>query len=334
MNTEIKNISVDSLNEAKKLLLNDELVVFPTETVYGLGGNAFSDASIKKIYETKGRPSNNPLIVHIHKDYDIDSLVYRDYDYCYKLAEKFLPGPLTMVYRSKNTVSPLICGLNTLAVRIPSHTGCQEFLKAVDIPVPAPSANISKHVSPVSSEHCYDDLKGRVKLILEGGECVGGIESTVLDVTKSVPVILRRGLITKEMIETVTGKCEYAKYVQGEPVSSPGVMYAHYMPNCQTAYFTLDKIDELKDCYQSIVKSGKNPYIMCDFSISSVLGKNYNVLDLGKNSYEAAGLLYKRLREGEKVADVILGVELSYKDEVGQSVMNRLLKSFGKGLYT
>lgn len=334
MQTKIKKIDENSLKEAKELLLNDELVVFPTETVYGLGGNAYSDNSIKKIYETKGRPSNNPLIVHVHKDYDLDELVYRDYDYCYSLAEKFLPGPLTMVYRSKNNLSPLICALNTLAIRIPSHTECQKFLKYVDLPIPAPSANISKHVSPVSSQHCLDDLNGKVNLILEGGECVGGIESTVLDVTKSVPVILRRGLITKEMIESVTGKCEYATFVRGEPVSSPGVMYAHYMPNCKTAYFRLDELEELKEYYSSIVKQGKKPYIMCDFNTISVLGNSFNYLDLGKNSYESAGLLYKRLRQAEKVADVLIGVELSYKDEVGQSVMNRLLKSFGKGLYT
>ncbi len=334
MITEIKEINKQSLEQAKKLLMSDELVVFPTETVYGLGANAFSDNAIKKIYQVKGRPSNNPLIVHVHSEYDIDKLVYRDYGYTYKLAEKFLPGPLTMVYRSKGVVSSLICGLGTLAIRIPEHKGCQEFLKFVDMPIPAPSANISKHVSPTTAEHCLADLNGKVPLILQGGKSDGGIESTVLDCTGEIPVILRKGLITKEMIESVCGRCEYATYTKGQEVSSPGVMYAHYMPNCQTALFKQDQIEQAKTLYSLFVKSGKKPYIMCDFKIKSILGEGYNYLNLGSNSVECASNLYDKLREGEKVADIIIAFELSYQDEVALSVMNRLIKACGKGLYT
>ncbi len=334
MLTEIKKINKNSLEQAKKLLESDQLVVFPTETVYGLGANAFSDEAIKKIYEVKGRPSNNPLIVHVHSDYDIDKLVYRDYDYVFKLADKFLPGPLTMVYRSKGVVSPLICGLGTLAIRIPEHKGCQEFLKYVNMPIPAPSANISKHVSPTTAEHCLADLNGRVELILQGGKSDGGIESTVVDCTGEFPVILRKGLVTKEMIESVCGRCEYAQYVEGQQVSSPGVMYAHYMPNCKTALFKIDEIEQAKSLYMSYIKSSKKPYIMCDFNIKSVLGNGYNFLELGSNSTECASNLYERLRDGEKVADIIIAFELTYKDEIAQSVMNRLIKACGKGLYT
>jgi len=334
MLTEIKEINEKSLRQAKALLQADELVVFPTETVYGLGANAFSDKAIKKIYEVKGRPSNNPLIVHVHSEYDIDKLVYRDHDYTYKLAEKFLPGPLTMVYRSKGVVSPLICGLGTLAIRIPEHKGCQEFLKYVDMPIPAPSANISKHVSPTTAEHCLADLDGKVSLILQGGKSDGGIESTVLDCTGEVPIILRKGLITKEMIENVCGKCEYAKFVEGQQVSSPGVMYAHYMPNCQTALFNENEIDKAKNLYLEFVKNGKKPYFMCDNELKQKIGEEFNYLDLGSNSTECASNLYEKLREGERVADIIIAFELTYKDEISQSVMNRLVKACGKGLYT
>ena len=333
-NTEIKQIDKKSLQWAKKLLEEDELVVFPTETVYGLGANAFSDKAIQKIYEVKGRPSNNPLIVHVHENYDIDKLVYREYDYVYKLAERFLPGPLTMVYRSKGVVSPLVCGLGTLAIRIPEHKGCQEFLKFVDMPIPAPSANISKHVSPTTAEHCYADLNGKVPLILQGGKSDGGIESTVLDCTGEIPVILRKGLITKEMIEEVCGKCEYATFIEGQAVSSPGVMYAHYMPNCQTALFKISEIDKAKELYLSFVKNGKIPYFMCDSKTKSILGEGYNFLDLGSSSKECASNLYEKLREGERVADIIIAFEISYNDELSLSVMNRLVKACGKGLYT
>ena len=333
-NTKIQKINKNSLKLAKNLLENNELVVFPTETVYGLGGNAFSDDSIKKIYQTKGRPSNNPLIVHVHKKYDISKLVYIDNEYSKKLAKKFLPGPLTMVYRSKNNVSSLICGLNTLAIRVPKHKGCQKFLKFVDMPIPAPSANISKHVSPVTAEHCFDDLKGKVELILQGGKCKGGIESTVVDVTGEYPIILRKGLITKEMIEKVVGRCEYAVYNKDEPVSSPGVMYAHYMPNCETKLFKISEIEEAKRFYLSFINNSKKPYIMCDFNIKSILGDGYNYLCLGSSSSECASTLYDKLREGEKVADIIIAFELSFKDELASSVMNRLVKACGKGLYT
>ena len=333
-NTKIKEINEESLIWAKELLENDGLVVFPTETVYGLGANAFSDEAIKKIYEVKGRPSNNPLIVHVHSGYDIDKLVYRDYEYTYKLAEKFLPGPLTMVYRSKGVVSPLICKLGTLAVRIPEHKGCQEFLKYVNMPIPAPSANISKHVSPTTAEHCLSDLNGKVPLILQGGKSDGGIESTVLDCTGEIPVILRKGLITKEMIEEVCGRCEYAPFVEGQAVSSPGVMYAHYMPNCQTALFKKENILEAKELYQSFIKNGKIPYFMCDFEIKAILGEGYNYLNLGSSSKECASNLYDKLREGERVADIIIAFEISYNDELSLSVMNRLVKACGKGLYT
>ena len=177
-----------SLQLAEKLLSEGKLVAFPTETVYGLGADARNDEAVKLIYATKGRPSDNPLIVHVDKDYDIAQLVTDIPDYAKLLAKAFLPGPLTMVYKSRGVVSPVVsCGLDTLAVRVPSHKGAQQFLKFVGMPVAAPSANLSKHVSPVTAQHVYSDLGGRIELILDGSKCSGGIESTVFDCTGSVP---------------------------------------------------------------------------------------------------------------------------------------------------
>ena len=155
----IRKIDGYSLELAKKLISGGSLVAFPTETVYGLGANAYSDDAIKAIYDAKNRPLDNPLIVHVHKDYDITELVF-DNDIAKKIREKFCPGPITLVYNSKNKVSPLVsCGLSTLAIRIPSHESAQKFLEYVDLPIAAPSANVSKHTSPVTALHVFEDFK-------------------------------------------------------------------------------------------------------------------------------------------------------------------------------
>ena len=171
-NVKIFKITDNTLKIAKDYILHDELVAFPTETVYGLGANAFSDTAIRAIYEAKGRPIDNPLIVHVHKDYDISKLVYDEKPYVKRLRDAFLPGPLTIVYKSKGAVSPLVsCGLDTLALRVPSSSYAQRFLRYVDIPVAAPSANLSKHTSPVTAMHVYEDFKDKIPMILDGGRC-------------------------------------------------------------------------------------------------------------------------------------------------------------------
>ena len=190
MQTKIEKITPESLREAKNLIERGEVVAIPTETVYGLGGNAFDDNAVKKIFEVKGRPNDNPLIAHVHLDYDLLKIVDYDPPYAKKLREAFLPGPLTLVYPSKGKVSPFVsCGLDTLAVRVPAHEGAQAFLREVGIPIVAPSANLSRHVSPTSALHVYNDFAGKIPLILDGGECEGGIESTVCDCTGAILLV-------------------------------------------------------------------------------------------------------------------------------------------------
>ena len=188
MQTVIKPISEESISQAKEILLNGGIIGMPTETVYGLGAIATLPNAVLKIFEVKGRPSDNPLIAHVHKDYDLTKLVNINCDYVYKLIKEFMPGPLTLVLESKGVVcAEAVCGGQTLAVRMPSHQGCQQLLKAVDMPIVAPSANLSKHTSPVTANHVYNDLNGKIELILDGGKSQGGIESTVLDVTEYPP---------------------------------------------------------------------------------------------------------------------------------------------------
>lgn len=329
MNTEILPITERSLYRSAQLIKQGGAVAFPTETVYGLGANAFDDGAVKSIFEIKGRPSDNPLIVHVHKDYDLSSLVSYIPDYAVKLSRSFLPGPLTMVYRSEGKVSSAVsCGLNTLAIRIPSHEGAQRFLKYVDLPIAAPSANVSKHVSPVTAKHVYDDLRGKIELILDGGKCRGGIESTVLDCTGTVPVVLRSGLITREMIASVVGKCEEYVMKDGERVASPGMKYKHYSPKCRTVLFEYADRAKAYALYNDYLSKGERAFLMCDSSVAEEFNPK-NLLDLGTDEAQIASNLYDKLREGEAVADIIIAVAPEKQDGVMVGVMNRMRKACG-----
>lgn len=327
METIIRGITPDSLAEAKRILLEGGAVAFPTETVYGLGADARSDAAVENIYRIKGRPQDNPLIVHVHLNFDLNSLVYDDKPYAKVLRQTFLPGPLTLVYRSKGRVSSRVsCGLDTLAVRVPSHPGAQEFLRYVNLPIAAPSANISKHVSPVSAEHVYFDLNGKIPLILDGGASSGGIESTVCDVTGEYPVVLRTGLVSAEMIADVVGRCEIYKPKEGERVRSPGMKYKHYAPKCKTKLFGGDELDSAVKAFGELERQGARVYVLCGDEVKDLFPSD-KILDLGKTETEMAANLYELLHEGEKIADVILAVEPKKKDGVMAGVINRLSKA-------
>lgn len=325
--TRIEEIGERSLLAAKEYLLQGECVAFPTETVYGLGADARSDAAVDNIYAVKGRPQDNPLIVHVHSGYDLNELVYDDKPYAKKLREAFLPGPLTLVYRSRGTVSKKVsCGLDTLAVRVPSHEGAQRFLRAVGIPVAAPSANRSKHVSPVTAGHVYDDLYGKIPLILDGGPCSGGIESTVCDVTGDYPVVLRQGLVSREMIESVAGKCGLYVPKAGEQVRSPGMKYKHYAPACRTCLFEADEIGKALTCFYRNRDAGMRVLILCEEAAADNFPSD-SVLRLGNTAEEMAANLYALLRDAETKADMLIAVKPHARGGVMDGVLNRLCKA-------
>lgn len=329
MQTLILPLDDNSVQMAANILKNGGIIGMPTETVYGLAAMGTDGEAVKTVFEVKGRPQDNPLIAHVHKDYDLEKLVFTDMPYVRKLIDKFTPGPLTLVFYSKGVVcKEAVCGGETLAVRIPSHEGCQKLLRAVDSPLVAPSANLSKHTSPVTAAHVYNDLQGKIPLILDGGKCSGGIESTVLDVTGPVPRILRAGLVTKEMIESVVGACEIAAHREGDKVRSPGVKYRHYRPKCETALFEADEIEQLKKRYNAEKISGKKPFVMCSSAVAKQL-EGYDILDLGLTGEEIASNLYDKLLEGEAKADVILAVATEREDGVYLGIMNRMRKSCG-----
>ena len=329
MITKIKKVTDESLNEADAIIKKGGVVAIPTETVYGLGGDAFNDDAVKSIFEIKGRPNDNPLIAHVHLDYDLSNVIDYDPPYAKKLRQAFLPGPLTLVYPSKNKVSLLVsCGLDTLAIRVPAHAGAQAFLKKVGVPIVAPSANLSKHVSPTSAKHVYDDFEGKIPLILDGGECEGGIESTVCDCTGDIPVVLRPGLITREMIAEVVGDCKSYEpdFSKKEKVKSPGLLYKHYSPRCQTLLFTIEQLDEAMLAYNKYEK--KRVAFLCEEGLVRMLEQTGAiVLNLGKTQADMATNLYKLLRKAEKVADLLIAIEPTEKGGVMEGVLNRLRKA-------
>ena len=331
MNTVIKQITNESLEQAKNLIFSGEVVAIPTETVYGLGGNAFDDNAVKRIFEVKGRPSDNPLIAHVHKDYDLSQIIDFEPAYAKALRQAFMPGPLTLVYPSKGKVSARVsCGLNTLAVRMPSHAGAQAFLKTVGVPIVAPSANLSRHVSPTSALHVYDDFAGKIPLILDGGECQGGIESTVCDCTGEIPVILRPGLITKEMIASVVGECLVYEHKQNsnEKVKSPGVLYKHYAPRCKTTLFSESTPIEQILAYAKQGLEQKEIAVLCEDKFVADFEKaGVKCLNLGKTQAEMAMRLYATLREAEKICKELIVIKPTSTDGIMAGVLNRLEKA-------
>ena len=329
MITQILPVTSRSLAYAKELIEAGEVVAFHTETVYGLGADACNDAAVKKIFALKGRPADNPLIAHVHSGYEISGLVETP-AWTARLREKFLPGPLTMVYPSKGVVSPSVsCGLPTLSLRVPSSPTAQAFLRAVDRPIAAPSANRSKHVSPVTAQHVYDDFAGDIPLILDGGASQGGIESTVLDCTGTVPLILRAGLVTREMIAAEVGACEYYHMQAGEKPKSPGMAYKHYAPSCRTAFFAADDAAGAVRCYNAEKGRGGTPVLLCEHAVA-LAHADCRVLDLGNTPEEMASNLYAHLRTGEHMATLLIGIEPAARGGVMDGVRNRLLRAFGQ----
>ena len=327
METQICKAEGEALRKAAALIRAGQTVAFHTETVYGLGANAFSDEAVLKIFALKGRPADNPLIVHVHPEYDISCLVDGVPPYAEALRKAFLPGPLTMVYPSEGKVSKYVsCGLPTLAIRVPSSPAAQAFLKEVNLPIAAPSANISKHVSPVTAQHVFDDFNGKIPLILDGGACAGGIESTVLDCTGTIPQILREGLVTREMIASVAGDCGVYRAKVGEKPKSPGMAYKHYSPRCRTAF--CKTAEEAIAFYEREAAQGGAPCILCESDLIPDLGGR-ECLDLGANGETMARRLYALLRKGEARATLLIGIEPKERGGVMAGVLNRFTRAFG-----
>lgn len=340
MKTIISSIDIDNidLKELKKhatLLKNGNTVIFPTETVYGLGANALDEKAVRKIYEAKGRPSDNPLIVHISDKDQVNDLATDVNDKAKIVMETFWPGPITIILNKKEIVPYATSGgLDTVAIRMPSHKIAREIIKQAGVPIAAPSANISGRPSPTKAIHVKEEMDGRVDGIVLGQDCDFGLESTVLDLTRDIPMILRPGSITKEDLEKVLGKVDLdkalLKHEDNKEAIAPGMKYTHYAPDAQVYIVSGDeenrisKINQLeKENALKEIKTG----VMC-------LEKNkhrYNgeVISLGNDLNEVASNLFDALREMDKRRIDIVYSEEFESSGLGQAIMNRLLKSAG-----
>lgn len=335
--TKILKTSDTELKEAAKILKNGGTVIFPTETVYGLGANALDETAVKKIFDAKGRPSDNPLIVHIDSFDKINKYVKDVTDIAKKLADKYWPGPMTLILNKKDCILNIVsAGLNTVGIRIPENEVARKFLAYCDLPVAAPSANISGTPSPTTSKHVIDDMDGRVDVIICGEKCRVGVESTVIDVTGEVPIILRPGGITPSMVEEVCGRVIIDKGINGvkENITpkSPGMKYKHYAPKAEVILVEGKDCIEIYEKIKSIVNNcDKKIIILCTEETKNsfnniptiCLGSRNKPEDIAKNLFES----FRKCDELGYETIILEGIEDS---GIGLAVMNRAYRAAKK----
>ena len=333
METEILDgYEMESVEKAAAIMKSGGIVAFPTETVYGLGAIATDAAAVKKIFEAKGRPGDNPLIVHIANTDMMKDLIDGDIPLdANLLCEEFWPGPLSMILpRSRKVPDAVTAGLNTVAIRMPSNTVALELIKAAG-PIAAPSANSSGRPSPTTAKHVFNDLNGQIPLILDGGSCRVGLESTVLDLTCTPPRVLRPGGVTPEQIAEVIGECEVDGSVlrplgEGETARSPGMKYRHYAPGGNVTIVKGSRkrmASKVCTLYDAAAKNGKKCAILAASGNRSLYGDR-KVRMLGNNIQEQSRELFAALREMDDMGAEEIFCEGTEAKELGLAYMNRL----------
>ena len=333
MQTKILTPTDAALSEAAELLRRGEVVGFPTETVYGLGANALDEDAVRRIFAAKGRPADNPLIVHISALEQVFPLIDGELpERARRLADAFWPGPLTMLLRRSARVPGCVtAGLDTVGIRMPSHPVARRLIEAAARPIAAPSANRSGRPSPTTAAHVFEDMDGRIPLILDGGPCEVGVESTVLDVTGDVPRILRPGGVTAEQIARVAGAVEVDGAVlrplaEGEKPRSPGMKYRHYAPQGALTIVRGDMrrvAEEICARYDAAEEEGRRALILALEGRRSLYGER-RALSLGRDEAEMAARLFSALREADALGAEALFAEAVPAEGVGLAVMNRL----------
>lgn len=317
---------------AAKFIREGRLVAFPTETVYGLGADALNEEAVRRIFEAKGRPADNPLIVHIsnfEQLYELAGEVPREAKI---LAEHFWPGPLTMVLPKKDNVPKVTTGgLDTVAIRMPAHEIALGLIRTSGRPIAAPSANISGKPSPTLAEHVVDDFYGRIECIIDGGEVKIGVESTVLDLTTKPPTLLRPGGLPLEEIEKVIGKVRIHSVVKGKAVDvakAPGMKYKHYAPNAQVIVIEGSR-EKVREKIKEILNEYKRRGVKVGVMATGDFYEADTYINLGNSEEEIARNLFRALRDLDKSGvDVILAEGIEEKG-LGLAVMNRLRKAAG-----
>lgn len=326
------------IKEAAAIIREGGLVAFPTETVYGLGADAMQPEASMKIYTAKGRPSDNPLIVHISNIRDLERIAKDVPQEAIQLAEAFWPGPLTMVVNKNETVPyETTGGLDTVAVRMPSHPVALALIENSGCLIAAPSANTSGRPSPTLASHVEEDMSGKIPMILDGGEVGIGIESTIIDLTEEVPMILRPGYITKEMLEKIVGPVQIDPGIidadSKQKPKAPGMKYRHYAPKAALTLVDGEQnavMEKIQALTEQMHANGKRVGIIgTDETIGAYHGEL--VLSMGKREDEdgIARHLYRILREFDEADVDVIYSESFATPRIGQAIMNRLLKAAG-----
>ncbi|NLL76265.1 MAG: threonylcarbamoyl-AMP synthase [Clostridiales bacterium] len=336
------NIDYEMLEKAGAIIKAGGLVAFPTETVYGLGGDALNEESSGKIYRAKGRPSDNPLIVHICRLEAMFSIVKKVPDAAMKLAEAFWPGPLTIILnKSEKVPYATTGGLDTVAIRMPEHKVALAFIEASGGYIAAPSANTSGKPSPTLAKYVAEDMDGKIEMIIDGGEVGIGLESTIVDLTEEIPMILRPGYITKEMLERVLGEVKVDAAVledsSGKAPKAPGMKYRHYAPKGKLTIIAGNQekvVGEINNRAAMMREKGEKVGIIgTDDTISLYRADSIKSAGRREDEESIARTLYKMLREfdDENVTVIYSEAfdETSENGGIGQAIMNRLLKAAG-----
>ncbi len=339
MNTRIieideNNIDISLLDEGANIIKSGGIVAFPTETVYGLGANGLDEEAVKKIYKAKGRPSDNPLILHISQIEQLNPLVDEIPDLAYRCMEKFWPGPLTMIFKKSGIIPDIItAGLDTVAIRMPDNKIASELISRARVPIAAPSANLSGKPSPTKGSHVVEDMMGKIEMIIDGGSTGVGLESTVLDLSTEIPTILRPGGITLEDLrEVIPNVIQDASITNKDEIpKSPGQKYRHYAPNAEMILYTGDIekiIKKINSDAKYLIDEGKKVGIMAteetkdSYTVGQIL-----VSGSREKSETIAHNLFDVLRSfDESNVDIILAEGISY-DHMGMAIMNRMLKA-------
>ena len=315
----MKILTKDELAIAKEELDKGNLVIFPTETVYGLGANALDSTSVDKIFKAKNRASNNPLIVHLKNKDEIAKYAVINSEVERKLIDTFMPGPFTLILQKKNIIpNNVTCNLDTVGIRIPIDEVAHNLLDILDYPIAAPSANVSTKPSGTNVSDIIPEFDEKVAYIIDGGDSLIGLESTVCKVIDGIPTILRPGFITKEDIIDVIGLCNVSEFVMKEAsgkVESPGMLYKHYSPTTKCVLVSKDLLDkEVKKYQKPIVIGNKN--IDC-----------FKFYNYGDNLVSIAHNLFKLLRVADKDNGEIILIEAVEPNGLGLAIMNRLIRT-------
>lgn len=333
-----ENPELELIQEGARLIREGQLVALPTETVYGLGANAMDAQACKEIFQVKGRPQDNPLIVHVANLDMVKSLVERWSPEAELCAEKFWPGPLTLVLEKTAFVPDVVSGgLGTVAVRMPRHPVALRLIEEAGVPIAAPSANLSGKPSPTNGIHVWKDLRGRIPLILDAGVCAVGVESTVLDLTGKTPTILRPGGVTKEQLHEVLGEVAVDHPSENQPPKAPGMKYRHYAPKGELMLLIGERENILRRMTTEILKGHsrlKKVGILCTLEsaddLHSKLPDLLFVLGSENSPETVAGSLYEGLRLcDERGMDIILAEGVN-ENGLGFAIMNRLEKASGQ----